>query len=282
MQKIVAMIFAIVLVAVLSVKGTLAYLQDQDSDVNTMTLGNVSIKQHEYERIVNEDGSYEMIKTPRGTGYKIQEYTQAKPLYPGVGQLTNAKYYIYFDQIDVNHAAGGYLASNKPNNIQDKLVLVQNTGTTDVYVRTIFAYELGSFAKSDWKMIIQDGRNQRQWKWLDKEVATINGHNYYIAVATYMGATDGSRHKGGILPPGDYTYNSLGQIYMVSTATNEDCAEIDGNGNGLYDILVLSQAVQADGFKGLMSTSYKDAVNALDTAFGVVNSENVQRWFEGS
>ena len=42
-----------VLVAALAIGGTLAYLQAEDSDVNVMTLGNVKIEQHEYERATN-------------------------------------------------------------------------------------------------------------------------------------------------------------------------------------------------------------------------------------
>ena len=48
---------SLVLVAALAISGTVAYLQDDDSDVNVMTLGNVSIEQHEYERVV-ENGEY--------------------------------------------------------------------------------------------------------------------------------------------------------------------------------------------------------------------------------
>lgn len=58
---------------------------------------------------------------------------------------------------------------------------------------------------------------------------------------------------------------------MTSAATNEDCVKLDGNKNGKYDILVLSQAVQTAGFA--------DAQTALDTAFGDATQANVQAWF---
>ena len=48
---------SLVLVAALAIGGTVAYLQDDDSDVNVMTLGNVKIEQHEYERKVDADGN---------------------------------------------------------------------------------------------------------------------------------------------------------------------------------------------------------------------------------
>jgi hypothetical protein len=50
---------------------------------------------------------------------------------------------------------------------------------------------------------------------------------------------------------------------MTHHVTNEDIALL---GNS-YEILVMSQAVQADGFKG-------DAMNALDTAFGAVTTDS--------
>ena len=57
-KKFLLSILSLALVAVLSIGGTLAYLKSEDSDVNVMTMGNVKIAQHEYERVENEDGSY--------------------------------------------------------------------------------------------------------------------------------------------------------------------------------------------------------------------------------
>ena len=52
------LIVSLVLALTMSLGGTLAYLQDSDVDVNVMTLGNVQIEQHEYQR-VEKDGKYE-------------------------------------------------------------------------------------------------------------------------------------------------------------------------------------------------------------------------------
>ena len=46
------------LTATVAISATVAYLQDEDSDVNVMTLGNVKIEQHEYQRVVNADGTW--------------------------------------------------------------------------------------------------------------------------------------------------------------------------------------------------------------------------------
>ena len=58
MNRKLFLILALVLSLALGLGTTLAYLTDTDGAVNVMTLGDVSIEQHEYERIENEDGSY--------------------------------------------------------------------------------------------------------------------------------------------------------------------------------------------------------------------------------
>ena len=273
MRKSIALVLILMLLVGLSIDGTMAFQQEQNSDVNVMTDGNVSIVQHEYERVVNADGSYEMITSPKyGKGFKLREFTQGKSLYPVVGSATFTNDYVYFDQLDPDHAAGGQKLYGKLRNIQDKFILVQNTGDTDVYVRTIVAFELGSVAAKNWTSIIQDGRNTERWKWTNIGAVEIDGNWYYCAYAVYKG-NGASRHNNGAVPPGDYTYHCLGQIYMKSATTNEDCKAIDGNNNGTYDILVLSQAVQAD--------RSKTAATLLNGAFGTVNAANIQTWFEG-
>ena len=74
-----------VLVAALAIGGTLAYLTSTDSDVNVMTLGNVKIAQHEYERVTNADGSYKTDTIDNRTSYVLDDFTQAKPILPIVG-----------------------------------------------------------------------------------------------------------------------------------------------------------------------------------------------------
>ena len=79
MKKLLSIMLVVVLLAGMAVSGTMAYLQDTDSDVNVMTLGNVYIEQHEYEREVGADGNY---VTDDDYGYKLKVFTQGKPLYP--------------------------------------------------------------------------------------------------------------------------------------------------------------------------------------------------------
>lgn len=72
MKKFIALLLVVALTASVSIAGTTAYLQSEDADVNVMTLGNVKIEQIEQER--DENGN-------------LDNFTQAKPAYPAVGEI---------------------------------------------------------------------------------------------------------------------------------------------------------------------------------------------------
>lgn len=254
-----------VLVAAIAIGGTLAYLTSDDSDINVMTLGNVSIEQHEYERATNADGSYATKTIDNVTSYVLKDFTQGKPLLPatdpsnhGAGTWDNTT--VRMSQVG---SYGGMQVFVNPN-AQDKFVTVENTGKTDAYVRTLVAVECGS---TDGSLVGTSYHST--WTKNVIGVITVDGNNYDLIEYVYAGGklSDGSwRHENGILPAGDTSYPSLAQVYIESVATNEDMEKIDGNGNGTLDILVLSQAVQVAGFA--------DAETALNAGFGDITTTN--------
>lgn len=271
-KKALLSILSLVLVAVLSIGGTLAYLTSQDSDVNVMTMGNVKIAQHEYERAKNEDGTYKTDTIDDRTSYVLSGFTQDKPLYPAVADPST--YASGWDSIPVRMSQvdsyGGMNVFAEPN-AQDKFVTVENTGRSDAYVRTLIAIEIG---EGNANLI---GTNYHALAWNSTGIGAIeiDNNKYYLFEYVYTGAqlSDGSwRHENGVLPAGDTSYPSLSQVYLKTAATNEDCEALDGNDNGKLDILVLSQAVQTKGFA--------DAKTALDKAFGTP-SEKAAEWFGG-
>ena len=69
-------------VAAISIAGTVAYLTNTDADINVMTLGNVKIEQHEYERVTNADGSFKIETIDEQNSYVLQDFTQGKALVP--------------------------------------------------------------------------------------------------------------------------------------------------------------------------------------------------------
>ena len=255
---------SLVLVAALAIGGTVAYLQDEDSDVNVMTLGNVKIEQHEYERVTNADGSYKTDTIDNVTSYVLQDFTQGKPLLPSAVVVSSTNWDSTIVRMTQVGSYGSMNTFLPITNAQDKFVTVENTGKTDAYVRTLVAIEIGDASES----LIGSSYHQT---WTENEVGTISvdGNNYYVTEYVYAGGqlSDGTwRHQNGILPAGDTSYPSLSQVYIKPEATNEDMVALDGNGNGTLDILVLSQAVQAAGFA--------DAETALNAGFGDITTTN--------
>ena len=260
---------SLVLVAALAIGGTIAYLQDDDSDVNVMTLGNVSIEQLEYERAMNENGTYKTATIDNRTSYVLQPFTQGKALLPSALNTTTWDGWDWNDDVAVVRNSqvgsyGGMSVFKDAANAQDKFVYVKNTGKTDAYVRTLVAVECGS---TDGSLVGTSYHST--WTKNVIGVITVDGNNYYLIEYVYAGGklSDGSwRHENGVLPAGDMTYNSFAQVYIHSKATNEDMEKLDGNGNGTLDILVVSQAVQAAGFA--------DAETALNAGFGDITTTN--------
>lgn len=234
LKKVLLMCTAYVLVAALAIGGTIAYLTSEDSDVNVMTLGNVSIEQIEQER--DAEGN-------------LVDFTQAKPAYPAVGPVE-------WDETLLEVNEGEYkVFTDELKNVVDKIVTVNNTGKTDAYVRTVVAIEAPDFDPNDLIHI----NYSKDVTISDPVTFTMDGVDYVAFAFTYPEA----------LAAGAKSAPSLMQVFLDSEATNEDCAAFGDT----WDILVLSQAIQAAGFD--------KAETALNTGFGEVNAENVAEWFGG-
>ena len=268
MKKKILTTLSVVLVLGLAALGILAYLTSEDSDVNVMTLGNVKIEQHEYQRALNDDGTYKTDTIDNQTSYVLEAFKQGKPLLPIVGDPNepgDSPAYAGYDDTIVRMTqvdSYGSMQVFAGKNAQDKFVTVENTGKSDAYVRTLVAIEIGS---TNGSLIGRSARaGSETAPWVGNEVGNIviDGNNYMVCEYVYRGASDVNRHVNGVLPAGDTSYPSLCQVYLKHNATNEDMTAIDGNGNGMLDILVLSQAGQVAGFEEV------SAADALDTMFG--------------
>ena len=230
---------SLVLVAALAIGGTVAYLQDDDSDVNVMTLGNVKIEQNEYERVV-ENGAY---KVENGS-YVLKDFSQAKPLLPSALVTNGTGWGWDTTLVDMSQVGskGTVQVFKAGSNAQDKIVTVKNTGKSDAYVRTWIALE-DPFTENRLGINVGSSAYYTQTPWTTVE---IDGVKYSESCFTYKEA----------LKPGEVSTPSLFQVYLNSKATNEDM-ELLGD---TYEILAFSQAVQTAGFDS--------ADAALNTAFG--------------
>ena len=191
MKKIIAMVLALVLVAGLSIGGTVAYLQSTDSQLNTMTLGNVQIQQIEQERNANGE---------------IVDFTQNKPAFPVVGSDTNRSSYTINGHSCV-------LFDN--NNVLDKIVSVKNTGLSEAYVRTLILFECPDFDPNNYVKFNRDGGGQTWGPFIE---VTIGGVNYVCMYSTYTEAVQ----------PGATTRPSLKQMELMPSTDNTYCAKFGG------------------------------------------------------
>ena len=240
-KKIVAFTLVIAMLAI-CFGATLAYFTDTDAAKNVMTMGKVDIEQVEQERA--EDGA-------------LQAFTQNKMLLPMGGNPAWAE-----EKVTVN---GDSFKVFDSENVIDKIVTVDNNGNTDAYVRTIVALEAGKTAEEaedlwDNYIALTDNSDGETIICEDNDLFVKIGETYYIIVVyTYTDALEAGAKSGA----------SLTGVALYKEATQETIANLGDT----YDVLVLSQAVQA-------SDMGDDAGAALDKAFGDVDAKNAADWFE--
>ena len=242
-KKIIAGAAAVALTATVSIGATLAYLTDTDEDVNVMTLGDVYIDQIEQERVDDKENQDQLV-----------DFEQNQPLLPAVYPGSSIPWASESDWVVPKDEAWRVIADN--TNVIDKFVTVKNTGKSDAYVRTIFAFEYDN----DLLHAVMNDTNIKEgatWKWnWGLGTFELDGVTYILVEAVYTEK----------LAPGKTTIPSLKQIYLDKTATNEDVEKFGDT----YDILVFSQAVQADGFDSIIA----GPAAALNEAFGETSVTN--------
>lgn len=239
-KKIIAICVIISLAVVAVIGGTLAYFTDTDNATNTFTVGNVNIDLHE----ANKDDP----------------------------PLVDGDYHVWLeDQV--------LMPGDNQTNTIAKRVYVENTGSSDTYVRVHIAIP----------SILDDGADtfdassnllhfnateasyaEGKWNWGTKLVAgrtgfvgagdtwnyyeiTVGGIDYNVYVVTYESpllSTD----------PNSITVDAMHQVYLYNDVTNEDIAEANESLGSNWNILVFAEGGQIAGFA--------DAFVALNTQFG--------------
>ena len=235
-KKILAFAMVFALAAVAVVGGSLAYFTDTDAKDNTFTTGNVDIELIENFGDNNPD-------TP-------------EKLLPATGS-----------------AQAGTL-----KNGVTKEVSVKNTGSEDAYVRVHIAIpnvlDNGSDTFDAGKNVLhfnfaKDSIGEGKWDWSKTSgtpyeddwnyyETSINNVKYNVYVVTY-----GTALKTGEVTP----EKAMHQVYLDSKVTNADVEKINETLDKIWKILVVAVGTQAAGFE--------DAYSALNTAFGVPGSYNV-------
>lgn len=257
MKKKALAVASYVMVAAMAVGGTVAFLYDAESEMNTLTVGDaVDIAINEYQR--NEDGS------------ALEDFDQGKELYPIVGSAQGKK-----DKWGMPEA----------ENYGDKIVTVKNTGDADAYIRVYVAKPLalsnlakdGDANTSDDPLHMNLGNRvnlegeydaaygdawKTNWGWdYNVEIfeATIKGEKY--EVSTY--------YLRNPLKAGEESTAVIAGVYLDSTVDYDD---------GVYTMVVDGKiyTIDYDLSKGVSIPVYAEASS---TAF-VKNDGSAQNTFQ--
>lgn len=130
-------------------------------------------------------------------------------------------------------------------NYKDDIVVVKNTGTESCYFRTFIAVEAPEGAK---KLVLNKNEYDYHWQYVQNiRVDAQKDTTFDLYVATYTDSTTITQLDGQTfvfpseknLEPGNCAPPSLLQIYLPSTATNEDVALY---GESL-DVYIITQAI---------------------------------------
>lgn len=251
-----ALVVSLILVAVAG--ATMAYFTDTEQAVNIATIGNVSIKQHELQRVdgINYNNNGEICD-----GDELEVFEQGQALYPAYPENGGASYTAKLDNADQfwwgDYVTGDVSGNGSSNGLwgddlhgaMDKFVFVENDGASACYYRTWIALECPEgmeFSEGSDKDFMVNINGNNRFTWSEYGHAVIDGTRYLIMCATYNIPLE----SGTISRP------SLLQVVMTHHVTNEKAALL----NGTYEILVFSQAVQVENFP--------DAETALTEAFG--------------
>jgi len=263
-KKILALCLVIALAVTAVTGATLAYFTDTDAAKNVMTVGNVSIVQEE----TDENG---------------KEFQDNQKMYPYTGTDSEA--------IDTEYYEGNVMSTDQ--NWITKLVTVKNDGSEDAYVRTLFAFQNlsdGTIAADPATGDLAWRTNHGLWYDLKQYTASVyfpkdangnyitytNGGKTYIVGEYFYKMDNGNGGYDSILNSGERSHPSLKSVTLESYVDNET-AKLYEN----YEILVVSQAVQTEGFTDVNGNGVI-CDDALNTAFGeLAKADNAKltEWF---
>ena len=242
MKKTIAIIALVVLVAVASVLGTLAYLTDTKTATNTFTVGNVKIEllesslHRENAGVANGQTSTSELWSDvkmEGTG-NTSKYKAGDTFYTDAQIEADAQQYTC-DKVKLN-----------PGQSYHKMPYVKNTGANDAYIRirVMFPADLDTAILNS-SMYTSTALNNKEFTLAYDNSGTVEREGIKYNVYTFT--------RIDPLASGELTYwNVWGTVHMDADVTTEELAEFFGAGkayaDGTFPVLVEADAIQADGF----------------------------------
>lgn len=242
MKKTIAIVALVVLVAVASVLGTLAYLTDTKTATNTFTVGNVKIE------LLESSLHRENAGVANGQTSTSELWSDVKMEGTGNTSKYKAGDTFYTDaQIEAN--AQEYKCENvklNPGQSYHKMPYVKNTGANDAYIRirVMFPADLDTAILNS-SMYTSTALNNKEFTLAYDDSGTVEREGIKYNVYTFT--------RIDPLASGELTYwNVWGTVHMDADVTNAELATFFGEGkpyaNGIFPVLVEADAIQADGF----------------------------------
>lgn len=225
MQKrsMLAAALAVVLAAALAVGGTLAYFTDAKSATNVFTVGKVGICLRE-------------------------NFEQGSVLLPATGSTQDGTLQNGVTKEVTVQVEDGSEAAYVRVHIAIPQILDDGDNTLDAGKNVLhFSYADGSIGVGKWNWSDAAGA---PYEGGDRYTTTMDGIAYNVYVVTYEAA----------LTAGRSTEHVIDQVYLDSAVTGADIERINDVLGETWQIRVIAEGVQADGFD--------DAYTALNTAFG--------------
>ena len=210
--KLVLLTLACAALISIAISGTLASLNQGATLI---------IKQMEQERIVqSQSNSSADNLTDFVDGHRLTPSNVSAPQYGTIPQQWE-------------DGSADMLFADTMTGVVDKIVSVKNEGTENAYVRTWFAFEQGSLTKGELEDILMLNLNSDDWQWQSvADGVIIEGERYLLMTATREDA----------LISGEVSAPSLMQFALTNDTSAELIGRLDGNADGVYNILVASQA----------------------------------------
>lgn len=242
MKKTIAIAMLVVLVAAVSVLGTLAYLTDTKIAKNTFTVGNVSIKllesslHRENAGVANGQTSTSELWSDvakEGSG-NTSKYKAGDTFYTDAQIEANAAEY-KCDKVKLN-----------PGQSYHKMPYVKNTGVNDAYIRirVMIPADLDTAILNS-SMYTSTALNNKEFTMAYDNSGTVERGGIKYNVYTFT--------RIDRLAADELTYwNVWGTVHMDADVTNEELNSLFGEGkpyaDGTFPVLVEADAIQADGF----------------------------------
>ncbi len=278
-KKILSITLVVCLLATALVSGTLAYFTDTEGAKNVMTVGNVDIVQHEKDSEGNpfEDGQkmYPLV----GDENWIDKIVTVENI---GSEDAYVRTLIALQMLEVKDAQGNVIGYMDP---------ADAFGTNALETRQVegLCFKWNSKANGDslyWPLNDKDGMENMKSVYASGKDYThldLNGKKYVVAAYYYYGTRDDYDNRGtatswdSVLEAGETSHQSLMKVGLDSNVTNEQAKYFEN-----YEILVVTQAVQTEGFTTDANGNGSICDDALNTAFGAletVDQATLQSWF---